>query len=314
MRFVSNEVETRKKFVPIRRFYMSLYGGEPTMNAKELKLFCDEVDAIARRNDIELSFDMTTNLTLLNDELLELISKYQIRMQVSIDGTREQHNVRRIFKNGQGTYDLIISNLKLLREKGLKHLVTIRLNIDEDNLASAEEIAETAKEYSDDVYFGFLAQYKGYNDSYGRCISESCYSAIATAKLNNIVRKLGYVAPTAFGRKAPCAISAMNKMYVDCHLNVYKCEMLLNQPACSIGKINESGEMVYNENYYKQMSFSPFLFEKCENCKFLPLCAGGCPAKGYINAGGNDGEIRKPFCLVDEDSLKVYLKDYVKHL
>lgn len=314
IKYISNEVENRQDTAPIQYLYISLYGGEPTMNVQDLSVFCNSLDEIAKKHNIELSFDMTTNLTLLNSELLDLIEKYKIRLQVSIDGTREQHNVRRIFKNGEGTYDLIINNLKKLNSRGLKELITLRLNIDEDNLASAEEIADAVKEYSDDLYFGFLAKYKGFNDEYTSCISEACYSAVATSKLNGVMRRLGYVVPATFGRKAPCSISTMNKLYIDCYMNVYKCEMLLNQPECKVGTISENGNFIPNGNYYKQMSFSPFLFEKCVNCKFLPLCGGGCPGKAYVNGNVKNGEIRSPSCQIDDQTLLVYLQDYVQNL
>ena len=141
-----------------------------------LPCICDETTRIAEEAKIERVFDMTSNFTLLDDAMIDLIRKYKINVQVSIDGNREQHNQRRIFANGKGTYDLILRNLKKMADAGLSQRITIRINTDRDTLHSARETFNAVRGFAGSVYFSFLAIYKGSNDSYFNCIPPDCYS------------------------------------------------------------------------------------------------------------------------------------------
>lgn len=95
---------------------------------------------------------------------------------------------------------------------------------------------------------------------------------------------------------------------------VYKCDLLINHPECRVGYINEDGEFFIEPNYYQQMAFSPFLFEDCLNCKFLPMCGAGCPAEKYLEIQPKNGDIIRENYAFAEENLKNYLIDYIKRL
>ena len=315
LKFIENSIENSRDTIPIRKLSISLFGGEPLVCKPELLYFCENAKKISEGKDIEIVFDMTSNLTLLDDQIIDMIKEYQIAIQVSIDGIKPQHDIRRIQKNGAGTYDTIIRNLARLVDEGLKDLITIRLNIDGENISNAEEMFLAVKPYSNDIYFGFLTSLKGVNENYKeKCIGCDCFCETATGKLNDIVEKNGYVVPQSFGRKAPCAMSCQNKIFIDCNMNVYKCELLLNHAECKVGHIEANGTFVKNSGYYNQMAFSPFDFEECRKCKFLPVCGGGCPATIYVDSNKKDGKICEKNCSFNEEILNSYLCDYVGRL
>lgn len=315
LKFISVKVEDNDEELPIKHLSLSLYGGEAMMNKKEITYFCEESGKIAKRNKISTDYQMTTNLTLLDDSMIDLIEKFKINVQVTLDGTREQHNKRRIKHNGEGTYDIIIENLSKLVKRNLKNQITIRINIDSENISEAEKIFNEASKFSDDVYFGFLQSFNGYNDGYKeQCISEDHQSLIVSKKFNDILSSRNYMIPQSFGKKSPCSICCRNKFYFDCNLDVYKCELLLNQPECRIGTLKRDGTIEIEGAYYEQMSFSPFEFEKCKKCKLLPICAGGCPGRKYIELGNKDGNIMLANCYVNEESLNFYLSEYIQRL
>ena len=255
---------------------------------------------------------MTSNLTLLDDTIISLMKKYNISTQISIDGTREQHDKRRITKNGKGTYDVIMNNLKKLKEAGLKENVVIRINLDRYNLMEAENILMTVRDYSNDIYFGFLDTYKGFNDCFSdNCVSSDILPSVISNELDQLIAKYDLVVPVHFGKKSPCAMNSENKFFVDCYLNVYKCELLLNQPEASIGRISDTGTLIYSSGFYTQMGRSPMAFAECMICKLLPACAGGCAAKPYIKDNKKDGIINKKHCEITEEQLLIYLQEYV---
>jgi uncharacterized protein len=84
--------------------------------------------------------------------------------------------------------------------------------------------------------------------------------------------------------------------------------MLLNQENNRVGFINSEGQLIKTADFYQQMNRTPQLFPECMDCKLMPLCAGGCAGKSFIR----NGSINKSLCLFSEESLIVYLKDYIQ--
>ena len=313
--FIEKEIEFNEHSTPIDTIGVSLYGGEPLMCKSALIYFCHSVLGIAKHHNLKTMFDMTSNFVLLDDNILQLIKECDISVQVSIDGPKEEHDIRRITVDKKGTFDTILQNLKRANDFGLKDNITIRINVDEDNVEKIEDVFVEMNKYSNDVYFGILTKYNHFNDGY-RCdyLDEDQMAKTFVTKLNSLYAKYSLLYPQRFGKKSPCSLNSSNKWIIDCNLNVYKCEMIINNPNNAVGRLDENGNFIENENYISQMSFSPFKFEKCRKCKLLPLCAAGCPAKTYINK--EDPRLRLVDCFncdYTEESLIVLLKDYVKN-
>ncbi|AJG97003.1 heme biosynthesis protein [Clostridium beijerinckii] len=89
------------------------HGGEPLIEFDKIKYFIRNLNK--RINNVE--YIMTTNATLLNDEIIEYLSQHYSMLSVSIDGTKQAHNLNRIFQNGNGSYDHVIENAKRLLKK-----------------------------------------------------------------------------------------------------------------------------------------------------------------------------------------------------
>ena len=61
---------------------------------------------------------MTTNATLLNMDIADFLVQNDFNITISLDGPRNIHNKNRIFANSnKGTFDLIMENIALIREK-----------------------------------------------------------------------------------------------------------------------------------------------------------------------------------------------------
>ena len=306
--------EAEKEGMAIGKMNVTIYGGEPLMAKRQVIAFCDHLQAIAESEGIELNTQIISNCTLLDDEMMDLMKNYNISIQVSIDGNKNEHDKTRIRHDGSGTFDTIVENLKRMKDKGLKKNIVIRINVNESNVESAEQIMGLLRDYSDDIYFAFVSKYRGFNDSFDLCLSNQGYSEILTKKIYPIYEKYGLPVYRPFGKEAPCSICTENRYVVDANLDVYKCEILVNQPDAKVGVIDNNGNVIYNSNFYKQMSVSPDRNAKCRDCKLLPLCGGGCVGKEYLNRTLKNSDFDCYHCKMQEKDLMVYLRDYVKRM
>lgn len=87
---------------------VSFYGGECLLNFKLIKSIIDYVTDISIK---EVNWSMTTNGTLLTPEICAYLVKRDFHLSISLDGPKQIHDRYRIFRDGTGTFDVIINNL-----------------------------------------------------------------------------------------------------------------------------------------------------------------------------------------------------------
>lgn len=306
--FMQSRISYNTSEVPLRKISITFHGGEPLSAFKICKYIAENASRLASQYSLPLVFSMSSNLTLLSPDIISFIKKYDVNVQVTIDGNEAQHNARRHFSNKEGTYALIVRNLAALTDQGLKKNVVIRINLDSETVKNADEIIDGVRKYSDDIYFGYLHIFKGKNESYSsKCLNDSCYS-VNEAKLAEIYKRYRLPIPASFGKKGPCSMNCENKFYIDPGLEIYKCELLINHPQYKTGYLNDNAKLINLPQYFRQMSWSPALFKKCLDCILLPCCAGGCPALGKDYY---DEDILNAHCQFSIEELTKHLENYV---
>ncbi|MDP4145564.1 MAG: thioether cross-link-forming SCIFF peptide maturase [Bacillota bacterium] len=102
---------------PRKNIEIDLFGGEPLMvfnNIKEIVEYAKEQEKIYNKN---IRFTMTTNATLLNDEIMDYLDKNMGNIVLSIDGRKEVNDKVRVRVDGSGSYDKILPNIKKMVER-----------------------------------------------------------------------------------------------------------------------------------------------------------------------------------------------------
>lgn len=146
----SMSVETARKAIDfykksnidleLARIYF--YGGEPLFEIELIK----EVVKYAKEEMPEKSwvFTMSTNLSILTDEILEFLVENNITVIVSLDGPEEVHNkFRRFASNGKGTFDSVYKKLlKIYNEYPDYYLKYVKVNAVVDRETPINEIQD----------------------------------------------------------------------------------------------------------------------------------------------------------------------------
>lgn len=125
-------------------YYISFYGGEPLL---AYDLIVQAVNYVHKEYPYhEVKFGMTTNGTLLKDEKLDFLVKNNFILTLSIDGPKKIHDFNRRFLNdGKGSYDLIMENVRILKDKYPDFYKTISTNMVIDPMNSYADIVEGIK-------------------------------------------------------------------------------------------------------------------------------------------------------------------------
>lgn len=95
-------------------------GGEPLIEIDLIDKICTYIDnKFISSNHVwkyNYSFSITTNGLLYSSKKVQhFINKYKTRLKISIsfDGNKVKHDLNRVFPNGEGSYELVLQNVKL---------------------------------------------------------------------------------------------------------------------------------------------------------------------------------------------------------
>ncbi len=65
----------------------------------------------------EFELIIQTNGTLIDKEWVEIFRKYNVKVGISLDGSRENHDFYRVDHKGKGSYDKILKSIRLLQDQ-----------------------------------------------------------------------------------------------------------------------------------------------------------------------------------------------------
>jgi uncharacterized protein len=226
-------------------------------------------------------------------------------MQITLDGNREEHDRRRVLKNGGGTFDRLREAIDIARTH-IKYL-TVRINTNKSNLPGIREMLETDPLFRSEnisVNIGPLKTYLG--GTMTRDEDIYCFKGPelqrAQDDINTLLGKLpeeeNVDGPHSFlTRGNNCGADQCKNFVIGPGALVYKCYERVD-PGEEVGVIRD-GTFIPNQNYWKWAINEPFDNQVCLDCLYLPACMGGCPS------------IRKRLGLPNSESCG-YWKEWLK--
>lgn len=117
-RAAANRMAAHARTHQLDRMRLVLHGGEPLLAGaaglgRLVAGFREAFDGVA-----DLRVQMQTNGVLLNRSALDTLRAHRIAIGVSIDGARADHDRRRRYADGRGSFDAVDRALRLLGEDG----------------------------------------------------------------------------------------------------------------------------------------------------------------------------------------------------
>lgn len=286
---------------------ITFYGGEPLINKK---LLTEAIPyARSKFNDGFTSLVVNTNLVLLDDDVISLFKKYNVEVQVSLDGNKQQHDLHRKTLAGSGSYDIVIKNIKRLIKNGVKVLPMItatdanvngfsetlyqivnELGIDD----FAVNILITNSFKTDNNYSLILAKemIKAY-DKFGKIANDCAFVDL----FNMIIGNNKEIAKNSCG--------STRKITVFPNGEIYSCQALEQIDINRMGNINSN--FIQNENWEVWRKRNRFNNQECLDCEVVTSCGGGC-ATGSYNGTGSIYGIDLNQCLYTKELFKELVK------
>lgn len=276
----------RKKTKNVRSLGVSWYGGEPTLRIKQIIRLTKKFKRICKENGCSYHASIVSNGYLLNREMAKTLKRQSINsVQITIDGPKDIHDRRRVLKNGKGTFDRIIENIKNIHDI-LR--VSVRINVDKENVDRVFELVDFIEKegLKDKISFN-VGHVKDYTDA---ClgIAKNCFTLPEFAEFKVFFQK--EIIKRGFSNLdyprvrmgAACTADRLNSLVVTPTGNLFKCwtEVAFSEEH-SVGNILKEPSPFQKRNWRKWLLWDPYENLNCINCNILPICNGGCPYMGY---------------------------------
>lgn len=279
---------------------ISFFGGEPLLYYKSVMLpILAHIKNYAQNNNKDFSVNMTTNGYLLNEQRITELKLYNFNgAQITLDGNREKHNKIRFLKNGEGSYDIIIRNIKLLA----KHEVPVRLRINStnENIDSLNDVTEDFSDLREETMKNIHIDM--------HIVWQETHKELLEKKMSNVIGvfKNNQLNATKMNFRNFCYADRRHQCVVHYNGDIYKCTAVDFENTKRDGFLNEKGEIIWEDNSIEKRMNSKFNNKKCFDCKIFPLCHGGCSSYRLNNENG---------CIhnYDNESLQKIVKDRIMY-
>lgn len=288
---------------------VTFFGGEPLLKITKpvINHFIKNLKASG-----EAAFSAVTNGTELH-HYEDLIGPEGINfLQITLDGPPVEHDKRRIYPNGKGSFEIIAENISRCLDQ--KAFVSVRMNIDRNNI---QTLPTLAKEFIDrgwdsSKYFSsYVSPIQKANDNVDESETFNSYELNVEIEqlktdfsdvmkvvrdcddpLTERLRKVFYKKGFPMMQSTFCA--AHNEMFVfDAFGDIYACWEVTGDKKLRIGAIKEDGDIeIANELYTmwrkRNISTNPV----CNKCRYALYCGGGCA----VLAERENGTVFSNFC------------------
>jgi len=320
--FFTNKSELSSKI------QIGFYGGEPMLEFPLIQKIVDYANN--KYFEKEITYAITTNGTIMNEEIISFFVKNDIKLTVSIDGPKLINDTyRRYAHNGQGTFDTVYQNLLLIQRTNPEYYKTIIINavVERDtNFITVENYFKTDELFKDTiVFFNKVADRYSINQ-YGSTIDFICGEK--TKELNDIlsfnnkhnrifergVSNLNQIKNSflrlpkldkTFHHSGTC-IPGYKKLFVTVNGDFYPCEKANEKSKnVKIGSVNCGFDYSVINN---MMNTGKLTEDRCKKC----ICMRHCRicAINIDNFNEFSLKIKNGYCDYNISEFKELLNDY----
>ena len=304
---------------------VGFFGGEPLLAAnrpvveyiieKTMKLGSGNFWAISNATELEAYQD------LLGPGKISTI-------QITLDGPPTEHDKRRIYPDGAGSFEKIAKNISMALDCGAG--ISLRMNVDRTNLEQLPELANIFHErgWAKNKKFAAYTAPVSHIDksisldswqlSQALTVMEKQYPSVSIidkpsdrikVKARKLFRDPENVIPAM--KESFCGAHTGEYLF-DCFADMYACWEQTGDPSIKIGHIDKDGNLnmsmpVLNKWRDRTVATGPV----CSKCRYALYCGGGCA----VLAEGRTGNFNMNYCDGFGSNFRAAIAQaYVEHL
>jgi uncharacterized protein len=309
---VAEWTEARLDALTPESFVLTLFGGEPLLNLPVAYYLAERLWHAAQARGVRMLVNVITNGLLLTPEVVDRLAPFGLNaVKVTLDGDRDTHNRMRPLRGGQGTFDKIIHNV---RQVAGKCRISIGGNFDESSVDSYPALLDFLREqeFADKLarvaFKPIIREPKPQAPkglipltvvgTGGKPLNGTCMTSAGSGACDNcnlLDEKMSFLReetkqrgfPTVDGvHMGPCEIHSRHSHTIAPDGSLYKCPGFTGDAAQSTGHID--GRRDERRDSAAARFEKITAWKECNDCAFIPVCAGGCSVAAHTELGSMD--------------------------
>ena len=314
---------------------VGFYGGEPLLELELIKKVVDYAEALFKGKKI--SFNMTTNATMLTNEVVEYMLEHNFHIAVSLDGPKKIQDSNRVFADKErGTFDTVMENLENIRKMYPEFIEKISFNAVIDlskdvgcandffmsydmvkdvfvmgnmiNDANRKEKIDINRKFFADAKYEefkvFLYYCTNIFHEYKPTLMDGRFRGIKQMYYNRMVARNSKTIQDCPGGQC---LPGAQRFFVNAYGNFYPCERVNEEAdAFCIGNIDDGFDM---NKVSELLNVAKLTEKECKNCWCFRLCSQ-CIARAEEN-GELSRSQRLSNCADMRKQVESDLKDYI---
>lgn len=278
---------------------VDFFGGEPLLNWDVVKRLVEYGRSQEAEHHKKFRFTITTNGVLLNDEIMEFCNREMSNVVLSLDGRREINDKMRPFRNGSGSYDLIVPKFQKFAESRGQMNYYVRGTFTRNNLDFAEDVLHYA-----DLGFEQMSMepvvtdpsepYAIQEEDIPKILEEYDRLAVEYIKRKKEGRGFNFfhfmidlkAGPCVAKRMAGCG-SGTEYLAVTPWGDLYPCHQFVGNEKFLLGNVDTGIVNTQIRDEFKTCNV--YAKESCKDCFARFYCSGGCAANAYNFSGSING-------------------------
>ena len=274
-----------------RNLEVDFFGGEPLMNWEVVKQLVEYGREQEKLHDKHFRFTLTTNGVLLNDEIMEFCNREMSNVVLSLDGRKAVNDKMRPFRNGKGSYDLIVPKFQKFADSRNQMNYYVRGTFTHYNLDFAEDAIHFAdlgfRQMSiEPVVAPPEADYAIREEDLPQILDQ--YDKLAKEYIKRKKEGRGFnffhfmidlnAGPCVAKRLSGCG-SGTEYLAVTPWGDLYPCHQFVGQEGFLLGNVDEGITNTAGRDEFKLCNV--YAKDKCRDCFARFYCSGGCAANSY---------------------------------
>lgn len=292
---------------------VDFFGGEPLLNWEVVKQLVAYGRSLEEPKHKKFRFTVTTNGTLLTDDMMEFINKEMSNLVLSIDGRKKVNDYMRPYRGGRGSYDKIVPKYIKAAESRKQINYYVRGTYTHFNTDFAEDVLHLAdlgfKQISvEPVVAPPEADYALTKEDLPILIKQYDYLAQEMLKRRKGGKDFNFFHFMIDLEGGPCVAKRLSGCGSGCEYlavtpwgDFYPCHQFVGQPEYLMGNVDEGitntklREQFHNCNVYSK--------EACKNCFAKFYCSGGCAANAQ-HFHGNIYDVYETGCELQKKRIE----------
>lgn len=286
--------------------HITFFGGETLMNFKLLRQVVGYSREQAAMQGRGIGFSLTTNATLLTDEIIDFLADNEIGVTVSVDGPADLQDKRRVDKKGRGTYAVIEPRLRKLIDRHRTRAITARVTLTD----GVTDVVRIYRHLKDDIGFhevGFAPVTNSGEQDYAiddagmdgvlgqfQLLADEWLEYALRGQMHgfsNVSETIGELIQ-GVNKSHPCG-AGLGLLGVSPSGDLSPCHRFTDADTHTLGHVSSGVDSDKRADFLARGHVSAKY--ECQTCWARPLCAGGCHHEAFVRYG-DTGHANLHYC------------------